>query len=138
MIQRIQTIYLLVATIVLGLLFIPLSIGSSAPATSGMFADGILNTYDNSGLAAFSALPAFDFFIAIFLFANRKLQMMITAIGTLLSSVMGGVYAYLVMSNSAQIAVGAAMPLLALIFGYLAFRNIKKDEDIVRSSDRLR
>jgi Domain of unknown function (DUF4293) len=138
MIQRIQTIYLLVATIVLGLLFIPLSIGTSAPATNGVFADGILNTYDNMGLTALNALPALDFLIAVFLFANRKLQMIVTSIGTLFSSMVGGVYAYLVMTNAAQIAIGAAMPLIALLCGYLAFRNIKKDEEIVRSADRLR
>jgi Domain of unknown function (DUF4293) len=138
MIQRIQTIYLVIAAVVLGLLFIPLSIGTSNPAPSGMFSDGILNTYDNMGLAALSAVPALDFLIAIFLFANRKLQMIVTSIGTLLSSVIGGIYAYLVMSNTAQIAVGAAMPLIALLCGFLAFKSIKKDEEIVRSADRLR
>lgn len=139
MIQRVQTIYLLAGAIALGLLFIPLSIGISNPTSDGgMFADGILSTYDHVGLAALSALPALDFLTAIFLFSNRKLQMMVTGIGTLLASVMGGVFAFLVMSHSAQVSIGAAMPLVALICGYLAFRNIKKDEEIVRSSDRLR
>ena len=138
MIQRIQSVYLLIASIALGLLFIPLSIGTSTPTPEGMFSDGILNTYDNIVLIALNALPAIDFLTAIFLFANRKVQMIVTSMGTLLSSAVGGIYAYLVMNNAAQVALGAVMPLIALVCGYLAFRSIKKDEETVRSADRLR
>ena len=138
MIQRIQTIYLLIATIVLGLMFIPLSIGTTTPTSEGIFADGIFNLYDNKGIMALNIIPMADYLIAIFLFANRKLQMILTSIGSLLSSAFAGVCAYIVTMDSAQIALGAAMPLLALLCGYLAFRNIKKDEKIVRSADRLR
>ena len=138
MIQRIQTIYLLIATIVLGLMFIPLSIGTATPTSEGIFSDGIFNLYDNKGIMALNIIPMADYLIAIFLFANRKLQMILTSIGSLLSSAFAGVCAYIVTMDSAQIALGAAMPLLALLCGYLAFRNIKKDEKIVRSADRLR
>ncbi len=138
MIQRIQTIYLLLAAIVLGLLYLPLSIGTASPTPEGIYADGIFNVYDNQMFLGLNLLPLLDYFTAIFLFGNRKVQLLITSIGSLFSSVLAGFYAYMVLHNSAQIAVGIAMPLLALLFGYLAFRNIKKDEEIVRSSDRLR
>lgn len=138
MIQRIQTIYLLIATIVLGLMFLPLSIGTSAPTSEGVFADGIFNSYDHVGFLALNAIPMLDYLMAIFLFTNRKIQMILTSIGSLFSSAFAGVCAYIVASSSAQIALGAAMPLLALLCGYLAFRNIKKDDKIVKSADRLR
>ena len=138
MIQRIQTIYLLLAALVLGLLYIPLSIGTSAPSSEGIYADGVFNLYDNQVFLGLNLVPLLDYFTAIFLFGNRKIQLLVTSIGSLFSSVLAGLYTYMVLNHSAQIAAGIAMPLLALLFGYLAFRNIKKDEEIVRSADRLR
>ena len=107
MIQRIQTIYLLIATIVLGLMFIPLSIGTTNPTSEGIFSDGIFNLYDNKGLMALNIIPMADYLIAIFLFTNRKLQMILASIGSLLSSAFAGVCAYIVTMDSAQIALGA-------------------------------
>ena len=37
-----------------------------------------------------------------------------------------------------HLAIGSAFPLLAIVFLALAYGSIKKDEALVRSSDRLR
>ena len=34
--------------------------------------------------------------------------------------------------------LGIFLPIIALVFGFLALRNIQKDENLVRSADRLR
>lgn len=138
MIQRIQTLYLLLAAIALGVMYLPLSIATAAPTVEGLFADGVFNIFDNTLFVALNAVPLLDYFAAIFLFSKRKIQMLITSVGTLFSAILSGFYGYTILTNTAQVGIGIAMPLLAILFGFLAFRNIKKDEEIVRSSDRLR
>src|SRR4030042_451799 len=79
--------------------------------------------------------------IAIFLYRNRKLQIRFT-IGLLililiLVIVLAG-YSFLVMRNyNADInrSIKMILPLLMLLFTYLAYRGIRKDEDLVKSYD---
>ena len=95
-------------------------------------------------LVALILLCAIVSLIAVFLFKNRKLQMKITQLSIILNAVvLVGVFYY---SNAAEEAadakmhyqVGILMPLIAIIFLILAYRSIKKDEDLVRAADRLR
>jgi hypothetical protein len=88
-------------------------------------------------------IPVFSF-ITIFLYKNRKIQMrlalsvIILASGFVLLSIY---YAFVIsLKYDAQIIPGYKMliPLILIIFNYLAYRGIKKDDDLVRSYDRLR
>lgn len=83
---------------------------------------------------------------AIFLYKNRPRQMRLTlgmSILTFLFAVLFGVLGYfyakqLPVGTEVHLAFGSAIPLVAIPLLLLAYRAIKKDEELVRSSDRLR
>jgi len=82
--------------------------------------------------------------ITIFVFKNRKLQMRITAGLTGLIIIMIIVLAvyslYMIRNYNAVFSPGInlILPVLMLICAFLAYRGIRKDEELVRSFDRLR
>jgi hypothetical protein len=82
--------------------------------------------------------------VIIFLFKNRSLQLRLAAILIVLIVVfimVSGIFAYLYMKKyHAEILPGFRMiiPFLQLIFSVLAYRGIKKDDNLVKSYDRLR
>ncbi len=155
MIQRIQTLYLLMTT-VLPLLFLKLNLlrfvdndGSELFVRfDGLYssgADQVLNL--TKQLLPISLLiliiPVLSL-VTIFLFRNRKLQMKLALIIIILSA--GLIVAQVIYSLSithefqAKIIPGVimAVPVLIMIFSFLAYKGIKKDEDLVKSYDRLR
>lgn len=75
----------------------------------------------------------------IFLFKNRPLQLRLCDIGAL-ASLAAGIYAgvFIVKSESATIGLGIALPLIASNLFYFARRGVKKDENLVKSMDRIR
>jgi FtsH-binding integral membrane protein len=138
MIQRIQSVYLLLATIFQLLLFIfPFAIGK---ATEGPFMDGDLDLYDNVILLSVLIVAATFSLICIFLFKNRKLQMNISLGIIVLSIILTGLAAYFSfgIGVAASFGIGLFIPIIAIIFCFLAYRGIKSDEDLVKSSNRLR
>lgn len=148
MIQRIQTIFLLLAAGLLGaLLAVPfLSVGAEAEyAAASVLGDQVFNLQDHIALLVLFLLAAGISLISIFLFKKRPLQMTFTLIGLLVNVVGIGFAAYLLYQSGAfdqgglQVQAGVAFPVLAIIFLLLAYRNIKKDEQTVKSSySRLR
>lgn len=161
MIQRIQSIFLFLASLASGSEFLsPLSsfsglvsIGSfqNAPNTVDMAKDSLLNVFDNMGLMAITAIVAVVSLICLFLFKNRSLQMTIIK-GLLGVSIVGLiVMGWLIKNgldavNKSEVTddalilnpIGLALPFIAMILSVLAYRAIKKDEKLVRSADRLR
>ena len=143
MIQRIQTIFLLLASgAALSLFALPLATTSEAKADSVLFADAAFNIQDGPVMMGTFALAGLLLLVTIFLFNNRKLQMTLTKVGLFLTGVGIGAGAYLYFNDqaadAANPATGIALPVLVLIFGVLAHRYINKDEKLVRSVDRLR
>jgi len=151
MIQRIQTIYLLLASIAMGgTFFLPLATASGDTATlaatgDNFFADGVY--WAKESPAAFGALIlAVAVLAAIFLYKNRPKQMQFAGLALIavfvmivLFAALGYYYAQrLPEGSTAQLATGSALPFIAMPLLYLAYRSIKKDEELVRSSDRLR
>ena len=153
MIQRIQTLYLLIATALLAVtIFTPIA----------HFFDGTqeytLTAFALKDAAGATAQPALYMgillalagilpFIVIFLFKNRQLQIRLCAAEIVLligSAVVMGIYCYLsarlfdAANGIISIEIGVAMPLIAIVFVALAIRSIFRDEVLVRSLDRIR
>ncbi|MBK8969288.1 MAG: DUF4293 domain-containing protein [Saprospiraceae bacterium] len=149
MIQRIQSIFLLLAAGALGGQFaLPyLQTPADDPARSlTALADGVLNPLDNPGLLGLTGLGALISLAAIFLFKNRSLQMRLAlvaaGIGIMLLVLLGitvkNTLDQAPGNGTVNFAFGLGLPVLALLFNWLAARAIRKDEALVRSMDRLR
>lgn len=149
MIQRIQSIYLLLAAGAFGSDFaLPyLTTSATDPATAiPQMSDGVFNVFDNVGLLGLAGLGLVISAAAIFLFKNRQLQGKLTALGmfsgilmTLLAGLaFQGVQKSLPEGGTFSFGAAWAAPLLAVLFLWLAGNAIKKDEKLVRSMDRLR
>ena len=136
MLQRIQTIYLLlVASISGGLLFV-FGLGKS-PEGSKVFASDI-----NYVFAAF-LVSAFLSIIAIFRYKNRMSQFILGRLNIILNFFLLGFFVYQSLNVSGETAVsekgiGMLLPIVSIVFLALANKAIKKDEDLVKSVDRLR
>ena len=81
--------------------------------------------------------------VTIFLFNNRKLQFVLGRLNILTNLFLLGVLVYLSLTLSGETAVsekgiGMFLPVLAILLVVLANKAIKKDEDLVKSVDRLR
>jgi len=148
--QRIQTIFLILAAIALGLLFLPVmsffSVSGSQQAGVSMLGDGILNIKDHISFQILVVLGVIASLVAIFMFKNRSLQITLsrlTLVISILIMILSGVFFYLdyqsLQANSLVSGeVGLLSPILGILFSFLAMRNIKKDDKLVKSSDRLR
>ncbi len=148
MIQRIQTIFLILSAIALGfLLFSPL-VSSTIATSEGFYQDGQLYTCENQAATITFGIGILLSIVAIFLFKNRKLQkniVLLTILMILVGNLLGGL-AFLEPTQSIMATnqkgitpgLGAFMPIVGLISLILAYRGINKDEKIVKSMDRLR
>lgn len=152
MIQRIQTLYLLVVTVLMSLtLFMPIAsfgvAGETFELTAFTLRCGEVSQstiWMGILLVLATALPL----VTIFLFKRRTLQIRLCAVEIVLllgSLVMIGLYYWLTSRvfqgleiEHRQFGWAAPMPLIALVLSYLASRAIFKDEVLVRSLDRIR
>lgn len=84
--------------------------------------------------------------ICIFIYKNRKLQFKLSVLGIVFSAAFLFLE-YYVVENSFKPAhgiltgsyqLGALLPVLMIVFYFLAARGIYKDEKLVKSMDRLR
>lgn len=152
MIQRIQSVYLLLATILLvAALCLPVGefIGADG-VTAHVFkplgvtlADGTFHsTWGLFGILLLSAVITLG---TIFLFRNRMLQVRMTIFASLL--LVGFYIAFLVFmfalkkdleASSFQLGWGLCLPAVSIILNYLSFRAIYRDELMVKAADRLR
>lgn len=144
MIQRIQTLLLLIASGISGGLIFIFSLWKNLKSNE-IFA---LDTFDNESMltksiGAIFIISAILSLITIFLFKNRKLQFVMNRLNILLNFLLVGfiVYHLLTLSGETKVSekgIGSFLPLLSVLFLVFANRYIKKDEDLVKSVDRLR
>lgn len=155
MIQRLQSLYLLLTTL-LSLLFLNGSILSfinkSGSVLKLTFSNILKLTQGQPAelvekllpLSAIIILVPLVSLITIFLFKNRKLQMRMTifliALTIILILALVHVSMSIIAKFDASIVFGYKMilPVLLLLFAFLAYRGIKKDDQLVKSYDRLR
>jgi len=136
MIQRIQTIYLLLAAIVsAGLIFVFYLWTNNEDVP--VFA---MDDYLYLGLFFGSALLSL---ISIFSYKNRKFQFVLGRLNIILNFILLGFFVYqsLNVSGEANVSekgIGILLPILSIVFLVLANKAIKKDEELVKSVDRLR
>lgn len=147
MIQRIQTLFLLAAAvIVLGVSALPWWQGENLTFQYGQLFKDAEIVFDLSYLFFGALFTGGLILVNIFMFKNRKLQMKLTQLsGILLAVILGGGY-YLVgdkleandVSDHGAFTFYFWLIVLSIILNALARIYIKKDEDLVRSVDRLR
>lgn len=145
MIQRIQSIFLLLTSVAFFLQFV-FNLAVSDQAVASSLSDKIFNVFDNSILIGIAALGGVVALINIFLFRNRPLQIKLGYLLILLCIILPVVAAILLNVEDSSIfstvsltpGIGLFLPLVGLITTLLANRYINKDEKLVRSSDRLR
>jgi len=136
MIQRIQTIWLILAAACSGGLVFLVSLWIDGEGNEVVAMD------ESSYFGAFVA-SAIVSFIAIFLYNNRKLQTVINRLNIMINLILLGVFVYraLTMSGATAVAekgIGMFIPILSIVLLVLANRAIRKDEQLVKSVDRLR
>ncbi|MDR0953895.1 MAG: DUF4293 domain-containing protein [Rikenellaceae bacterium] len=152
MIQRIQTLYLLLVAVLMAILcFVPFASFLHEnevfrQTVWGIAADGargelIVKTIPMGILAVLSALLPL---VVIFLYKKRGLQMRLCVVEMIL---LVGMIVYLAMylfrsgsdiSDKLVFSVTDLFPLLAIILTFMAFKRIMKDEMLVKSLDRIR
>jgi len=155
MIQRIQSLYLFM-TILLSVLFLVGNIFTFAgepgveykTTLNGIYlvSDGVLTPQGHSTLplTVFATLTALLSGITLFSFRNRKLQskLAFSVIIVAFMLVLTSVYCiwYVISEFNTRFIPGYKMilPLVMMIFAFLAYRGIKKDDNLVKSYDRLR
>lgn len=145
MIQRIQSIFLFLASLGFAGQFATDFAISSVPAPNLML-DQIYEVQDNIVLLSITILGGLLALIAIFLYQNRPLQMKLSIFVLILAIFLPLVAFLLIYNEGTALAsgtiitdqAGTYLPLVSIIFGFLAYNGIKKDETLVKSMDRLR
>lgn len=156
MIQRKQSVFLLLAAIALGLLhYFPLAsfIGDKDSLVMYIFKVVSLVPDQLPDLPAYFILPLLAVnsmiilltILIIFLFKNRRMQLNLLRFSLILLLIMIGSFFFYFVSilektsgGLTHYEIGSYMPLVAFIFYILAYRGIMSDEKLVRSADRLR
>lgn len=158
MIQRIQTLFLLIAGLALiALYFFPVAtffselayykmfiykLDLKGPEQADVFSKGLMMP-----LGIFNGIIAVVIFLSIFLYKKRRQQMRLVKLSILMNVILVGlvffVYASLIgktLNTTADYSsdAGIYLTLVTLIMLVLANRAILKDEKLVRSVDRLR
>ena len=137
MIQRIQTIYLFLAflvTLVVPYVF-PLWITADAKDFYFM---------QNPVYVALFGLSTTLSLVSIFSFKKRQNQFVMGRLNMILNLILLGLFVYRSLNLSGEAVsvsekgIGMFLPVVSIVFLVLANKAIKKDEDLVKSVDRLR
>ena len=144
MIQRWQSVLLLIISILFGLEFV-FGFATNESNTTQIFSDGLFNVHDHIGLTIITVLGAILSIAAIFLYNNRSLQMKVGYSVILMAIVLPIFAGYVFNSQIPDIAnsthtyeIGTFLPIGVIIVGAIAIKLIKKDDKLVQSMDRLR
>jgi glucose dehydrogenase len=135
MLQRIQTIYLfLISVLTALLLFLPFC---SVSAGTGLFT-ATMTHYFLLPLVVACLLVSLG---SIFLYKNRALQIRLNYINIVFFVTMYAIAAWQVWETGFEhwtFQIAASIPFINILLTLFAIARIKKDEKLVRSLDRLR
>jgi hypothetical protein len=136
MLQRIQSIYLLLALITTGVLPFVFPLWTFENKSFYFMQDLIFVSL--FGLSTTLSL------LSIFLFKKRQNQFVLGRLNIILNLILLGLFVYRSLNLSGETVsvsekgIGMFLPIVAIVFLVLANKAIKKDEDLVKSVDRLR
>lgn len=143
MIQRIQSLFLFLVDIVLVvLLFVPFMTAGPPNSTEPPVGMTLLD-YPTTivGQAVLCVIAA----AALAMFKNRKAQMKLCIAGMVLSVIFSSFLAVIPMllndafgNENSQTSIGTWISLANFLLFFLAWRFVKKDEELVKSMDRIR
>ncbi len=135
MLQRIQTIYMIIAILLMGALYLWF------PAIT----DGDTVIIDRNEVLVFGLIfgSIALTIISILSFKKRQFQFVLNRLSIILNFVLLGVFVYRALSISGETLVsekgiGVLIPIISIVFLVMANKAVKKDEDLVKSVDRLR
>ncbi len=137
MIQRIQTLFLLVAAVLMTCLFF-------YPFVD--FGNNVSIEYtDIMPMMILLSAITFIAYVNIFLYRRRMVQIRLCMLNSLILLALQGYIIYYIVAYNAEIALSggvfsltAAFPLIAAILTFMALRYIARDEAMVKAMDRLR
>lgn len=133
MIQRIQSIWLLLAAVFAALTFVlPFAIGTIETGTIE------INAKSTTWLTIVSAFTGALAFVDIFLFNNRKRQLRLCIVGILFTIIMLAISFVEMTKVSGTLALSCLIYFAILGFYIMAANGIRKDEKLIKSMDRLR
>ena len=136
MIQRIQTLFLLIVGLISGVLPFFLNLWVEIGGKEVFAQDEVLVSlvfYTVTVLAV----------VSIVMYEKRQNQFVVNRLNMILNLFLLGFFVYRSLSLSGETVVsekgiGMLIPVFSIVFLVLANRAIKKDEDLVKSVDRLR
>lgn len=139
-IQRWQTLLLLVAVVLMG--FMCVSPLAQSAVVEASVAPTKFFVHEAPVFLILNIVIAVLLFLDIFMFKNLRLQMRVAVFSLVLmaaSAVTGGFILYQAMPDATIVWTGAVLLLvLAAFFAVMALRMMKKDYKLLRSVDRLR
>ncbi len=142
MIQRIQTVYLFLIAILSCALIFVFNLWQISEAKVFAFdlfsAEGMLHKL----VPVFFVLSGLVALGTIFLYKNRQLQFVLGRIIILINLFLLGILIYLSLNLPGEVSsekgIGMFIPTIVVLLSVMANKAIKKDEDLVKSVDRLR
>ncbi len=145
MIQRIQSIFLLLSGLGFASQFVT-DLATSTSPIPNLMADNVYEVQDSPILLGITILGIVVSIAAIFLFRNRPLQQKLS-IFSLILGIFLPLVAFLLIYNERTVKPDLAMiqdqaglylMIIPVICGFLAYKYIGKDDKLVKSMDRLR
>lgn len=140
MIQRQQTLWLLLATITAALTFMfPFATGEQLVQSTAMKEPVEIIAGNNFFTLILTIISVGISAVTIFLFKDRKLQIKLCILGLLIAILIPVLY-FLEMRKliSSTPALWSILPLIVITSYFIALRSIRKDEKLVKSLDKLR
>ena len=139
MIQRVQTVYMLFSFLLMAIVsfFLPMSLVKNQTFL------WITNSF--SFLNLLFLLSGILSIIAIFIFQNRKLQFVLNRVSILINLILLGlfIFQFTKLPGASQeamkgIQMSVFLPIISVILLVMANKAIQKDENLVKSVDRIR
>jgi peptidoglycan/LPS O-acetylase OafA/YrhL len=136
MLQRIQTIWLLFASVCV---FLTLKFSTYSGTTKDLIPSAFLTGTSTIPLIMVTLAVGIVSLITIFLYKNRKLQLRLTLLSVLLEALLIFLYYNQIKTfTGGAVSITALFHLGVIVFLILAARGISSDEKLIKDSNRLR
>ncbi|MCB0480105.1 MAG: DUF4293 domain-containing protein [Flavobacteriales bacterium] len=157
MLQRIQSVYLAISLLI-GIVFAFLAIAEFDANDSiylikatGIFYEDASGVFFESPNESLSVVLIFHLLLtgsSIFQYKNRKMQMKLCALNILLLFTLTALIFFVDFSVPESIKqgttpainylFGSLLPIVSVVFQFMAMRSIQKDEKLIKSTERIR